>query len=912
MSSLEEGKPLLHLLKDRDKYYAHTHNRKPSETLEEHLKLVISYFLRLVEKHGLENIIDNLIFNSIPESITRKEKVGNYIKEAFFYTILYHDFGKINHLFQEKKMKNFRKDFEIVEHKVDSQHSIISAYIYLMHVLDNDILGFSDIEQSFTDAIISSLAYPIVKHHAKYLDSVLETDFNKQENFFYKYLKLFERDMPQNVAVLHEIATDVKKSFEYFNKLEVNHFNFYVLLKLNFSLLTASDYYATGEFMQDLKVEDIGIVNDNFRNLIIQNFKTTKNYNQDLFENTDFLKEISFDDLQEQSNTNLNQLRQKLAAEVLTNLRENPNDNLFYLEAPTGAGKTNVSLAAAIELLDKNKELSKIFYVFPFTTLVTQTFDAIKETLEINNEHIIQLHSKSGFHQQNEESNDGNYGEHRLNFINNHFVNYPITLLTHIKFFDILKGNIKETNYIYHRLANSIVIIDELQSYNPKHWDKVIYFLSNYASLFNMKIILMSATLPKIDNLLEKNSPMRGKVKYLVSPESKSKFFQNSNFAGRVTFDYSLLEKYNWKKPGNNDQKESFLRDLLEKIFSESEQYAETNQHKANSVRALVELISKKSASKLFNKLQSDIRFKEYKLYLISGEILDPRRKEIIKAIKSDQDEKVILVTTQVVEAGVDIDMDLGFKDRSLIDSDEQLAGRVNRNASKKNCKVFMFDFDSTAYIYKDDKRLKVDSMHQNEVYKSILNSKDFDTHFYEKVKSEIIKINEADTVENLSDYLQHFKRLKFKEINANFKLIEQDNESVFVPLLIPEEHLSPEDQKIVSYFDIPKVTDENGAECVNGKDVWEKYIGIISVKHDKSGEYFSNQTHLKQIYGLLSKFMFSAFSNQLKELQTYIDKETTEEYGIQYMHDWRKIYSYEMGIDVEKLEKLEKGYEFL
>jgi CRISPR-associated endonuclease/helicase Cas3 len=76
-------------------------------------------------------------------------------------------------------------------------------------------------------------------------------------------------------------------------------------------------------------------------------------------------------------------------------------------------------------------------------------------------------------------------------------------------------------------------------------------------------------------------------------------------------------------------------------------------------------------------------------LFILSGDILEPQRKLIIKAIKDDVYDKVIVVSTQVVEAGVDIDMDLGFKDRSLLDSDEQLAGRINRNASKKGCKVF-------------------------------------------------------------------------------------------------------------------------------------------------------------------------------------------------------------------------------
>lgn len=60
------------------------------------------------------------------------------------------------------------------------------------------------------------------------------------------------------------------------------------------------------------------------------------------------------------------------------------------------------------------------------------------------------------------------------------------------------------------------------------------------------------------------------------------------------------------------------------------------------------------------------------------------QEKEIIDFIKNIHNKNVLLVTTQVVEAGVDIDMDIGFKEKSLVDSDEQLAGRINRNSSRR------------------------------------------------------------------------------------------------------------------------------------------------------------------------------------------------------------------------------------
>ncbi|WP_375560912.1 CRISPR-associated helicase Cas3' [Bernardetia sp. OM2101] len=884
--------------------------------MSNYLNKVNDYFLLISKVQNLDSIVDEMIDTVAQSTIfSDKKLVGNFIKTLFVRSIIFHDYGKVNPNFQVSKMKNtihFKQNRKL---KIGSNHSSLSAYIFIHWHLDESFEAVSKNDLPFVWTTIFLFASSIFKHHSKHLNFD-KIPFNEDEYLnlkdFIKQFKISSKIPLENLfkeTLLNDIFNRIEK-----NSHSYNLFNLFALTKLSFSLLTASDYYATFDYTNGnsdekltLKANDFGTIDKIIREKIIQNFKTTEKYNKALFEKTEELKNVSFESLREQNNSNLNKLRQKLAAEALTTIRNNPAANLFYLEAPTGGGKTNISLALATELLEKNEQLNKIFYVFPFTTLITQTFDVIKKTLDIENKDIIQLHSKSGFHQPNEEDNDGNYGKNRMNFISNHFINYPITLLTHINFFDILTGNGKESNYVFHRLANSIVIIDELQTYNPKHWDKVVFFLSNYARLFNMKIILMSATLPKIDELLDENSEMRGKVTHLISSENKTQFFQNPNFSGRVEFDFSMLD--NWKKPkrGDEETKETYLQNLVEKIIQESEKYAEAN---SDSVRTLVEFITKKTATKFLKSLQENENFEDYTLYLISGEILDPRRREIIKAIKENKDKKVILITTQVVEAGVDIDMDLGFKDRSLIDSDEQLAGRVNRNASKKNCKVFMFDFDSESFIYKEDKRLDVEAMNKNNIedYKAILQSKNFDTDFYDKVKSEIIKNNTNDSIQNLSDYLDHFKRFNFHSINHDFRLIEQENESIFVPLPIPKEYFSEEDLKVISYFEINEEI-RNEQNYINGEEVWNKYVEILSkTNQDKKQRqnYIENQVLFKQIYGILSKFMFSAFSNQIEKLKSHFDNgEDFKDYkgfGIYYFSNWEEVYSYENGLDMQKV----------
>ncbi|MCF6173999.1 MAG: hypothetical protein L3J44_09520, partial [Campylobacteraceae bacterium] len=86
---------------------------------------------------------------------------------------------------------------------------------------------------------------------------------------------------------------------------------------------------------------------------------------------------------------------------------------------------------------------------------------------------------------------------------------------------------------------------------------------------------------------------------------------------------------------------------------------------------------------------------------------------------------------TQVIEAGIDIDMDLGFKDISTLDSEEQFLGRINRSATKENAKVIFFDMDDANQIYKNDNRIPYTL--KTDIYRKILVDKDFE-YFYKNV----------------------------------------------------------------------------------------------------------------------------------------------------------------------------------
>ena len=382
------------------KYHAHTHPNKRSETLEEHVELVNFYSMKLTDIHGLEKTIDSLIGAIFEQSnrIENKLAFGNYLKQLFAEAIIFHDYGKVNPNFQIKKMKNdlFKWDDSI---KIDSQHSKLSAYIFINFHLENILQSrndFNDFEKAILIGFVILFSNPILRHHAPYLDHRVEFLDNERESI-QRFLKEFEVEFEK--AICCNILDGQEKILDNLRKFLSlkNYFPIFALLKLNFSLLTASDFYATSEYMNGFAINDFGIIDDGIREKIILNFRNF-DYNRFLFDENSPHKKLKFNDLETRSRKNLNYLRSKLADEVIQKAKANSDKQLFYLEAPTGGGKTNLSLGVATELLEANKELSKIFYVFPFTTLITQSFDSIKETLQLNSKEIIQLHSKSGFH----------------------------------------------------------------------------------------------------------------------------------------------------------------------------------------------------------------------------------------------------------------------------------------------------------------------------------------------------------------------------------------------------------------------------------------------------------------------------------------------------------------------------------
>jgi CRISPR-associated endonuclease/helicase Cas3 len=410
-------------LLNADNYYAHLPRDKwiADETIEEHVNLVKKYLIKIIDVHQLDSSIDRLI-KGIASQVD--VETSNYIKTLFLNAIVFHDYGKINERFQFEKMNNLSFHDKLpLNSPIGSTHSTLSAFLFLTKHLNEIAIE----KRSIPILVVSCLffSYSIFKHHSRCFDndSLLTITFddlkarnnwNDVLHFLNSYLDKFQFKIHPNILnligcqrlMIEKAYTDYVDSFE-----------LYALCRLNYSLLTASDYLATNEYMNSIEIDDFGIltvrrIEELHYNISQREWIDEKNnrinFNKDTY---DVLENYEFQYPKEKSGQNLNVLRKEMAVEVIRNIRKYKDCNLFYIEAPTGGGKTNLSMLTTIELLKIHAgKYNKVFYVLPFTTLITQTYAFIRDMLRLTEEEIIEIHSKAGLKSYEE---DDKYGSEK-------------------------------------------------------------------------------------------------------------------------------------------------------------------------------------------------------------------------------------------------------------------------------------------------------------------------------------------------------------------------------------------------------------------------------------------------------------------------------------------------------------------
>lgn len=605
--------------------YSHS---SPKKLLEEHLK-------------GVADLVDIFLQE-------KPDELRNELLQVCKIVALMHDIGKATKFFQDylcDQQKPKGNEEKYVQH---SFISAVCAYFLSGLVTDDKILRF--------------FAYVAVKHHHGALKDLLEEcKLIGEEDIQLLSTQLASIDRDKFLALVNQLADylpdqklgldEVKGWIDSFEpelkcmKRSIREFtksnkNFLPYLKLNliFSLLLDADK------------SDVVVRDPDFFRKRVQLSGSLVDVHKSKF---------SFPE------TPINHLRERAYKEV-TERHINLDEKIYSLNLPTGLGKTLTALSFALKLREKLNSRHRIIYTLPFLSIIDQNSTVFEEVLRnngigVSHKVLLKHHHLSEISYK---TPDTEYETTQAKILIEGW-NSEIIVTTFVQLFESLISNENRNLRKFHRIANSIIILDEVQSIPIKYWRVVSDLFYDLTKYFNVYVILVTATEPlifdreKLVNLVDKQYYFKQLDRIYIKPRLK---------------DSLTLEELASQLQEFVDEQKSYL--FIFNTISAAEKF--------------YGLISERYGPTTF----------------LSTHVIPRERLDRINAIRKGQYR--IVVSTQLVEAGVDIDFDVVARDMAPLDSIIQSAGRCNRNSKNSSGKgevlIFSLKDDSGrhyhSYIY--------------------------------------------------------------------------------------------------------------------------------------------------------------------------------------------------------------------
>jgi CRISPR-associated endonuclease/helicase Cas3 len=629
-------------------YYSH------SETLPDKSKRGT----KLLQDH-IQGVLTKAL-NSFELSTTLHLE-NDYLKKLISDACQYHDLGKYTNYFQKYLLTNEPVDLYLKQHARFGAYSIFEKYK----------------EKDITVAVF--LYFIIINHHRN-LGDIKETEFARKIDFT-SNKEIFDKQKVNVLASIKIIKNEFAEDFQSFlNAPDGRQFyqvvkqlthqqpsiQNYFLINYLFSLLIEADKLdASDTLLYNRKPILTGLV-DQYRPLKLASPGINTN-----------IKDLD-----------QNQLRSVARVKVSEFLqRENWADTrLFTLTAPTGIGKTLIALDFALKLKAKIREKenreAQIIYALPFINIIEQSYDVYEKVFENQGVNLLAHYQYADALEQIKGGKDGSNSDKETKYNQKVMMldtwQCDVVITTFVQLLQTLIGNRNKLLKKFNHYAGSIIILDEVQTLRLAYLPLVgatLYYLSKF---LNARVVLMTATKPKVFELANQE---------ILTEDNKVEAFE-------------LLD--NFEEVFQCFQRTSIIPMIDKKIADEKEFIEEYFFDKwDNSKSCIIVCNTVKRSSDVFNLLRDNITGP---IYYLSTNIVPLHRQSIIEAIQNDlkNELKPILVSTQCVEAGVDLDFDMGFRDLSPIDSIVQVAGRINRNnnVEKKYSPLYVIDFGDCERIY--------------------------------------------------------------------------------------------------------------------------------------------------------------------------------------------------------------------
>ena len=545
------------------------------------------------------------------------------------------------------------------------------------HTLESALVFLESKGYELTPKIFA-VFYAILKHHG---------DLEDTETYFYNYL-----GDPDDVEDHHpgldnrletickrlgkttlpdmETICDIFDEDEFIEENGLNGFHVYFQIKEIFSRLIFADKYEA---------------------IFKKPYAENQEYCWETYEQR-LIKLIS-----EKTNI-MSETRNQAREEIVETYRSNTDKRIFLIEAPTGIGKTFSALHLALTICrDKNKK--RLVTALPMTSIIDQTheeYSKVTGTSELLKFHHLTNAKGYGTSPEKEKKNETRYfSNQEKDFLAMSWSADKIIVTTFNQLFNLFYSHKNRDLVKFWTIRDSVIIIDEIQAVPRILLMDIAETMSFLATEFSIDFILMSATLPEIIRFLPGE---------MVASLLDNRYFSldfNNRYALRMAPDINNYES------------------LIDAV--------RTNYEKNQSLLCVVN--SKKLSLELFSELKNEAEAENEtdELFFLNSNFIPKHRADIIGKVKKrlKKKKKTLLVSTQVVEAGVDLDFDFGIREFAPLYSMIQTAGRVNReNREGMNRTARLVISDTIGFcpyhpkdLLKDD----VEALLKNEIYENKL-----------------------------------------------------------------------------------------------------------------------------------------------------------------------------------------------
>jgi len=437
----------------------------------------------------------------------------------------------------------------------------------------------------------------------------------------------------------------------------------------------------------------------------------------------------------------LNRKRSEILSQALSQ-GEKPR-GIYTMRVPTGGGKTTASLAFALKhALEQG--LDRIIYVIPYTSIIEQNAKVFADIL--GEENVLQHHSNVDWESEDEES-CLRLARQRISTEN---WDAPLIVTTAVQFFESLYAAKPSRCRKLHNIANSVIIFDEAQTLPPDYLRPCLFAMAELVRHYRSSILLCTATQPALEGFFREFAPEYNLEE--ICPGADGECFRR----------YSL---HRWPEQGETDAASPACteEELAEALNAEEQ--------------VLCILNTKAAAQKVFSLCEQPGRY--HLSTLITAEHRSRVLQEIRQRLKEGKTCRV--VSTSLLEAGVDVDFPRVYREEAGLDSILQAAGRCNREGkrSPEESLVYIFRLEGSKARQFGQ---QISMLREIEPHFSDLSSEEAVHAYFEALFS--LKSDQLDKKEILKAFEKGIEgcAFPFRQVAEKIHLVENSA----IPLLIP------------------------------------------------------------------------------------------------------------------------------